>query len=471
MRMRKNKFLLFIIFLFDVICGYAQTPAILSYSDFISHVQNNHPIAKRAALIDKENRFIRMQAKGELDPVLNAIHNQKNYDEKNYYSISSIQLDMPLWPGIDLKAGYDYTRGFYLNDENILPGNGLLFAGIKFPLAQGIVTDKRRTAIALAGIYSDINLNEREMMLIGLFADAYIAYAEWTAAYMYNEIYKEALSLSENRLIFTRAMQKNGERAAIDTLEAYIQYQTRLIQLNQSNADYITATNNLESFLWNNNLQPLIINSNVIPDTTFLKNTIVSFNFDSLQKTISNIDEQNPQVKLYKLKQNVLKTEYIYKRDLLKPKIYGSYNFLSEPLNSSFFVPSINNYKFGLDFSFPLFIRKQRADVGLNKIKQQENSLFFELKKIEVTNKLQAVFNELNVLIKQTTDMGNIYSYYLRLYDAERTKFINGESSVFMVNARESQLIESELKWYEFMVKYARKKAVYNYLSGQKPLP
>lgn len=441
---------------------------IFSFDDFIKLVEKNHPVAKRAALFDKENRYVRMQAKGELDPLLTATHNQKNFNEKNYFSISSAQLDMPLWPGIDLKAGYDYTTGAYLNDENILPANGLLFAGIKFPLAQGIVTDKRRTALALSKVYMDMNLNERELLLIALFADAFTAYAEWTAAFIYKEIYQQALNLSDNRLVFTRAMQKNGERAAIDTLEAHIQFQTRLIQLNQANADYINATNNLESFIWDNDLKPLEINPDVIPDTLFLTNNISLLSTDSLQKLLNNIDILNPQIKYYNLKQSVLKTEYVYKKDLIKPKVYATYNFLSEPLNNSFFVPSINNYKFGIDFSYPLFTRKQRADLAINKIKQQENSLFFELKKIEITNKLQSVHNELNTLVKQTNDMQNIYNFYGSLYEAERIKFTNGESSVFMVNARESQLIESELKWYEYMLKYARKKAIYNYLSGVK---
>ncbi len=465
-----NRIVLFFILTVHTLFVNAQDSSltVLSYNDFIKHVESNHPVAKRAALFEKENRYIRMQAKGELDPVLSASHNQKNFNDNNYFSISSAQLDVPLWPGIDLKAGYDYTRGAFLNDENIMPANGLLFAGIKFPIAQGIVTDKRRTAIALANVYSDMNLNERQIMLIGLFADAYVAYAEWTAAQLYKEIYKQALSLSENRLSFTRAMQKNGERAAVDTLEAYLQYQTRLIQLNQAGAEYINATNNLELFLWNSDYHPLIINPNVIPDTLFLNNAIVVQRLDSLEKKISNIAVQNPQLKLYTLKQNALHTEYIYKKDLLKPKLYGTYNFLSEPLNSNFFVPSINNYKFGVDFSYPLFTRKQRGDLGINKIKQQENALFFELKKTEITNKLQAVFNELNVLVNQISDMRNIYNSYTRLYQAEKIKFLNGESSVFMVNTRESQLIESELKWYEFMVKYARKKAVYNYWAGQK---
>ena len=168
-----NRIVLFFILTVHTLFVNAQDSSltVLSYNDFIKHVESNHPVAKRAALFEKENRYIRMQAKGELDPVLSASHNQKNFNDNNYFSISSAQLDVPLWPGIDLKAGYDYTRGAFLNDENIMPANGLLFAGIKFPIAQGIVTDKRRTAIALANVYSDMNLNERQIMLIGLFAD------------------------------------------------------------------------------------------------------------------------------------------------------------------------------------------------------------------------------------------------------------------------------------------------------------
>lgn len=437
------------------------------FSDFIKQVELYHPISKTSGLLGEEIRFIRMMAKGELDPRLNANHFEKTFNGSNYFSISEANLDIPLWPGVDLKAGYDYNQGLYLNEENILPVNGLMYAGIKIPLAQGIITDKRRTAIALSKIFSEMNLNEQKLLLTGLHADAYIAYSDWVAAYKYLQIYNQALTLSRNRLDFTRAMQKNGERATIDTLEAFIQFQTRIIEVSRSTAEYVTATQNIENYLWNESGQPLTINAAVIPDTTFLANRTKLIMQDSLQKELKSVMVNNPQVVQYNLKIEALKKEAVYKRDLLKPKLYVNYNFISEPINATVFNFSPNNYKLGVNFSYPLFLRKERADIGINKLKQQENNWLFNFKTTETSNKLQAAFTELNLLVSQSNDMKNIYSFYTQLYDAEKTKFINGESSVFMVNARESKLIESEIKWYELMLKYNQKIALYNYLSGK----
>lgn len=463
----KIRLILFIGLLFTSAYSKAFDTLILSYVDFIKQVEENHPIAKQAILFEKETIYIKNQARGELDPILTANQYQKFFKGSNYFSISNAELNIPLWPGIDIMTGYDYTVGTRLNDENSLPPNGLLFAGIKFSLAQGIVTDKRRTAVALSKVYSDMNLNERKMILNGLFADAYVAYAEWVFAYIFREIYQEAVDLSLNRLNFIRSMQKSGERAAVDTLEAYIQYRTRSIQLMQANVEYVNTQKNLETFLWDSELNPLSLNFNINPDTTFLNNRIVEYNTDNLEKRIRSIDVENPQLNLYSLKRSSLKLDYLYKKDLLKPKISGVYKFISEPINTTLFAPNVNDYVWGINFSYPIFSRKQRADLGINKIKQQENQLLFQFKKTEIINKLRAVHNELNMLVKQTTEMQNVYGFYSKLYDAEKTKFSIGETSVFMLNTRETQVIESKIKWYELMAKYAKKQALYNYLSGE----
>jgi hypothetical protein len=47
-----------------------------------------------------------------------------------------------------------------------------------------------------------------------------------------------------------------------------------------------------------------------------------------------------------------------------------------------------------------------------------------------------------------------MFTNYRSLFLAELAKFELGESSVFLVNAREVKLIESELKLYEIIGKY-----------------
>ena len=52
------------------------------------------------------------------------------------------------------------------------------------------------------------------------------------------------------------------------------------------------------------------------------------------------------------------------------------------------------------------------------------------------------------------------------LFDAEKLKFENGESSLFLVNSRENKIIEAQIKLLEAQVKYLQTYFYLIYLQG-----
>jgi hypothetical protein len=71
-----------------------------------------------------------------------------------------------------------------------------------------------------------------------------------------------------------------------------------------------------------------------------------------------------------------------------------------------------------------------------------------------------------NVLALQLQTAARQVDYSKRMLEAEKLKFDNGESSIFLINARENKWLESELKRIEIMNKYNKTVFEYLYLKG-----
>ena len=65
---------------------------------------------------------------------------------------------------------------------------------------------------------------------------------------------------------------------------------------------------------------------------------------------------------------------------------------------------------------------------------------------IQVRNKILAIYNELESFEKQNILISDIVSNYNAMLSAEERKFSFGESSLFLINSRESKLIDAVLK-------------------------
>tara|TARA_B110000971_G_C19685313_1_gene352952 strand:- start:135 stop:608 length:474 start_codon:yes stop_codon:yes gene_type:complete len=142
----------------------------------------------------------------------------------------------------------------------------------------------------------------------------------------------------------------------------------------------------------------------------------------------------------------------------LLPKLDLQYNFLTENSNqiNTF---NTNNFKGGIKFSMPLFLRKERGDLKLAKIKIQDINFENESTKVIITNKVNAIQQELQSYGLQTAYTENIVRDFGVLLRAEERKFFLGESSLFLVNSRESKLIDSKLKAIELENKFFKTKA------------
>ena len=78
---------------------------------------------------------------------------------------------------------------------------------------------------------------------------------------------------------------------------------------------------------------------------------------------------------------------------------------------------------------------------------------------VEIKNKVFAIYKELDSYVTQNELIFNIVRDYNTLLSAEERKFSFGESSLFLINSRESKLIDAELKQNQVQNKFFATKA------------
>lgn len=442
-----------ICFLFIILnVGFLSAQKTFSDILFYQLVVKNHPLSKQANLELEYGRVSVLKAKGGFDPKVYNSLNQKYYNSTQYYSLLDAGLKVPTWYGLELKTGFENNQGTYIDDQEKSPQGGLWYGGASLTLGQGLFIDQRRAELAKSKIFQQSTVFERQLQLNELIYEAGYAYWNWFLVHNSREVLSEALDLARVRLQAVKQSAEYGDRPFIDSVEAKIQVQNRESMLRSFEAEQQNAINKLATYLWEENLVPLELDSLTRPvslDSISIK-ALLTLSETIIDSTLNN----HPYLQITNFKIKSLEVDQRLKKEQLKPTLNLNYNFLNEPVNYNPFNQfSVNNYKWGFNFEMPVFLRKERADFQLSNIKLQDEKLNFENNKAYLLAKIQNANIDLKNSIVQLEIYRNTVSDSKRLLDAEKTMFEGGESSLFLINARETAYIQSKLKYIEALTK------------------
>ncbi len=99
-------------------------------------------------------------------------------------------------------------------------------------------------------------------------------------------------------------------------------------------------------------------------------------------------------------------------------------------------------------------------------VKNQQVVLERQQTSRDITNAVQAAYNQLRAIGQQATVQQQAIQNQQRLLQAEQQKFQLGESSLFLVNARETKLIDLRVKGEELKTKYQKAVAELYFVAG-----
>ncbi len=457
-----NKFILLLMMPISV---FAQNT--LSISSALELINQYHPIAKQANLKVDMSKAALMTSRGAFDPAFYVNNERKTFDGKNYFYYSNPELKIPTWFGVEVKAGVENNYGDKISGETTLGKSS--YVGVSVPLLKDLLIDKRRSDLAQSKILVQLNKEERQLIINDLYLDGASSYWQWAYAFQKQSAFSNILKNTKDRLNFIKQSFQSGDRAAIDTVEGLLQLQNIMNLQSQAWADQIEEQTKLSNFLWNDKLQPYELNETISPDSSWLIMDLRQVQIPSLIQVIEEANQIHPKLKMLDFKTDILKVERQYKAQNLLPTFRVNYNFLNKGYEFSSITGQPlynNNYKAGVQFGMPLFLRQARGDLKQSNIKIAQQAEETKQVKLEIENKIKKYYAELIALKNQEGVTNNSVENARKLLDAEMQRFEIGESSLFLVNNREIKYIELLLKSYELKSKFYKTLVALNWAKG-----
>lgn len=418
-------------------------------------VKKYHPIVKQATIQIKKSEADIIVSKTGFEPIFSNYSAKKTFDGKGYYEYHNPEVKIPTWFGVEVSGGLESLIGERFDVSETVGKTS--YVGISIPLAKNLLFDKRRAALKQAKIFNEMALNDQKAIINDLLMDAMESYWAWVKAYQICEVVKQNMLVSQKRFDFTRKSYLNGEKPAIDTVEALTQLQSNEYDLNKFTLELQNAALNLSLYLWTENDIPFNLPTDVIPSNEWQDVLRINEENIDIKSLIERAKISHPQIVMYDIKLKSLGVERKLKRQELLPKIDLRYNQLGKgyDLMSTISTPVLmNNYQYGIKMEVPLAIFQGRGEFKKVNYKIQDTQLDLAQKRLLIETKIKSYANELDNLKKQIDLLSNSYENYQKLVLAEEVRFANGESTLFIVNSRQNKALDALEKLIEIKTKY-----------------
>lgn len=450
-----------------VILGLLLFPAISSFAQdstsqrrltpeaFAAIVRTYHPVVQQAAIGVAMAQSSVTVARGGFDPALYLNSEQKTFNGTQYYQYSNPELKIPTWYGIEVKAGLESNGGAYLNSESSVGKTS--YIGISVPLAKNLLMDKRRAVLQQAKIFSRQASAEQALMINDILQEAYEAYWNWAKCWQQWQVWEQAVALNADRLNLVKIGWRQGDRPAIDTVEALTQLQQFQMSATEAKLQWQQAGIELSQYLWLPDGSSYQLPESVQPETSWMKQLIVAGGIPNLNELLERSRTNHPALQIYDFKLQMLEVERKLKFQSLLPTINLKANLLNKGyevwkgVGAGFFE---NNNKFGIELGLPLRLSEGRGSYRAAKLKIQDTRYSFSLKQVTVTNKVRMYHASVATLTDQIRLFEQAVQNYETLFRGEDIRFKNGESSLFLLNSRENKVLEATQKLIELRAKY-----------------
>ncbi len=417
-------------------------------------VKQFHPVVKLSNIDIERSSAEILVARAAFDPVISNYVSNKTFAGETYYNYFNPNISIPTWYGIEIFAGVENLSG-----NRFEPGETIgktSYAGLSASLLKNLLLDKRRAYLQQAKLYNGMAVLEQQLIVNNILMDAMDAYWQWVYAYQNFLIVNRNLEVTNTRLELVKKAYVNGERPAIDTLEAFAQLQNFQFQQNETQLVFINAGLSLSTFLWNSNEEPYTLPPNVVPQKGWEREELIKNYEVNLQDLLNLATDSHPELKIYDQKLDILDIDKRLKFQELLPKLDVQYNLLNKGYNVFNNAATVldNNYQYGVKLEMPLRFSQGRGMYRQAKLKISQTEITRSQKRQQIEVKVKSYYNELLNYRKQIALQSSNYDNYKRLVTAEEIKLMNGESSLFMVNSRENKALEAYLKLVELKTKY-----------------
>ncbi len=447
---------------------------VFSLENFYTSILQSHPIVKQTKLLTEVARQEIRLARGAFDPKLETRMQSKEFNNKDYYQKWISSFTIPTWFPLDPKIGIERNTGVFIDPENTVPdtdNNRQLFTGISLPLGRGLFTDDRRAAVKQAKLFTKLAEVEQIKLVNKILIEAAKDYWQWYYSFYNYRLLRKNTKVAEEIFRRVKLNAHLGEASAIDTVQAKITLQQRLVEQQESYLEFVNTGIKISTYLWDVDGNPLQLTTTVAP--VLIKTDEEILAPQTLEGLTLLAKENHPDLVKLGVKMDQLEVDRKLATEYLKPKLDLSYNFLNQPITPGGEFQSftfMNNYKLGVDFSMPVLIRKERAKLEQTKLKIRSTELERTHTTREIVNQINTVHNQITNTNKIMEHQHAIARHYETLLAAELLNLENGESDLFKINVQQEKLIQSQSKLLKLKSEYEKLKAVLYWSAGLRNL-
>jgi outer membrane protein TolC len=445
-----------------------ETNYALSETDLREIVLRFHPIAREGVAMIRQASGEKLAARGAFDPRVQHEQAEKTFDGIEYYRYRRTVWQIPTWFGIEVRGGWEYLQGARTPETETLGTNN--YVGLSIPLLKGLSMDKRRTDLRKAAIALDASRNERDRLVNEVLGEALIQYWDWVRYHQLEATVDSLRQINRTRLNLIRASVKAGDRAATDTIEANAQLNQWELAYQEARLGRQKAQWKLSDHLWTEKGDPYFLPESVVPDpmavARFREQTAIAAVeqwIEPLSRTNLDWIGLNFQLKQFRIDRS------FYRQELL-PSVRLEYNQLGQDNN---LVKTLqqpwwqDQFRYGLKMSIPLRLSSERGQLRSIEGKIQQTEWKQDWLLWKTTNRIRIIHAELIAIAQQTSLQQQMLKQYADLLSLEWLRFRQGESSLFLVNARESRYQDTRQKLLDLQFKFRKARIEIEQVSGQ----
>lgn len=412
-------------------------------------VMSNHPLAKTAAAVEERGIAEALAGRAGLDPKFKLEYDRKNFKGTEYFDYGKAEISWQSPFAFQVAGGYQIAEGSFLNDERTLPANGQAYIALKIPLLRGLLVDATRIDLRRGELAVDRQRAAADVIRNDLRFDVRLRYLNWTFAAGTVNLNQDIETALLQRLVDNRQLVRQGDKPAVDTLEAAVNLGLQRQTLAIARVDADLARQSLAELYWllDNTDLPSDFSGSIgpLPDTSALSN--------------------HPQLAELALVLADARLQLELKNEARKPELNLEYYLLGDGLG----LPETDNvlqesYKLGVTASYPLFNRKARAGAQISQLKVIEsgNKLIDKSQALQI--KALAYRQAIADYGIQIVSGDVLVDQAARLLAAEQELFGLGESTQFLVNSRQQALLKARLNLIKLVFMREKLAATYRYL-------
>lgn len=433
----------------------------LSFRDFLRSILAANPVIQAAALEQNIADAEMLSALGGFDPVIRGKYDLKYEAWKDTpESINNVLfgVEAPLATlfGPKAFAGFERGVGSSLNPEFRTPIGGQVTLGLSLPLWQGVLTDRRRTALdkaRLRPLLADANQRFEQNNTLRAAAMQYWNWAEFTEQL---SVAEEVLAISIQRAEFIGARARRGEVAPLDSIEAAQEVERRRGDVYRARRAVEQANIEAAVFFWTETglPRPLAQSPERLPPPPRL---------DSLQALADRERALalRPEMQRLDFQQQSLSLDLALAREGQKPFIEAKTQWLYYPQ-----IGTADNFKLGFDFAMPALFRTATAQSELFTISLERNRLQIQQIARFINADIDNAISALQRAAERLEAAQNEVRYARIMEEGERKRFLAGETTLLIVNLRERNAVEARMRLLAAQGDYLRAWVLYNWSTG-----